>query len=129
MDVARRNVVLLATCQALLLTNAVTLIAVNALAGYALAENKAFATLPNTTYVIGAALSTYPASLLMKRVGRRAGFLTGGTLGLIGGAIATIAIATGNLALLCAGTLLLGTYNAFGQYYRFAAADAAPADF
>ena len=35
----------------------------------------------------------------------------------------------GSLALLCLGTLLLGAYNAFGQYYRFAAADAAPADF
>jgi hypothetical protein len=37
----RRNVFLLACCQALLLTNAVTLIAIGALAGYALADNKA----------------------------------------------------------------------------------------
>jgi predicted MFS family arabinose efflux permease len=33
------------------------------------------------------------------------------------------------LALLCFGTFLLGVYNAFGQYYRFAAADAATSDF
>jgi len=31
--------------------------------------------------------------------------------------------------MLCVGTLVLGVYNAFGQYYRFAAADAARADF
>lgn len=129
MDSARRNVFLLAACQALLLTNGVTLISVSALAGYALASNKAFATVPATTYVLGMWLTTYAASIWMKRVGRRNGFLTGGALGLAGSALATLAIYNGSFALLCAGTALLGTYNAFGQYYRFAAADAAPADF
>ena len=129
MDHARRNVFLLACCQALLLTNAVTLIAVNGLAGYVLAANKAFATLPATAYIVGAALSTFPLSLWMKRVGRRNGFLTGGAFGLAGSTLATLAIATANFPLLCCGTFLLGFYNAVGQYYRFAAADAAPADF
>lgn len=126
---SRRNVFLLACCQALLLTNAVTLVAINGLAGYALASNKAFATLPNMTYVLGAAIATFPASLWMKRVGRRNGFLTGGAFGLAGAALAAFAVVSGSMALLCAGTLLLGGYNAFGQYYRFAAADAASADF
>lgn len=129
MDHAHRNVFLLACCQALLLTNAVTLVAVNGLAGYALADNKAFATLPATSYIVGAALSTFPLSLWMKRVGRRNGFLTGGVFGLTGSTIATLAIATANFPLLCFGTFLLGGYNAVGQYYRFAAADAAPATF
>jgi predicted MFS family arabinose efflux permease len=47
----------------------------------------------------------------------------------VGSVVAATAVAIGSMALLCAGTLLLGAYNAFGQYYRFAAADAAPADF
>jgi MFS family permease len=128
-DPSRRNVFLLSCCQALLLTNAVTLIAVSALAGYALAENKALATLPSTTYVIGGAIGAFPASMWMRRVGRRNGFLTGGAFGLAGAALATFAIAQASFALLCTGTLLLGVYNAFGQYYRFAAADAARADF
>lgn len=129
MDRARRNVFLLACCQALLLTNAVTLIAIGALAGYELAPSKALATLPPFSYVIGAAIATIPASFWMKRVGRRAGFLTGGAIGLAGSVLATVAMATSSFALLCAGSMLLGVYNAFGQYYRFAAADAAPADF
>jgi MFS family permease len=128
-DPSRRNVWLLAFCQALLLMNAVTLISVSALAGYALAGDKTFSTLPNMTYVIGAAIATYPASMWMKRVGRRNGFLTGGAIGLAGSVIATLAMAWSNLALLCVGTILLGAYNAFGQYYRFAAADASPAEF
>ena len=128
-DPAKRNVLLLAACQALLLTNAVTLIAIGALAGYELAPSKVLATLPPFSYVIGAALATIPASFWMKRVGRRNGFLTGGIIGLAGSGIATAGIAAGSFVLLCAGSMLLGVYNAFGQYYRFAAADAAPSDF
>ena len=126
MEHARRNVFLLACCQALLFTNNVTLIALNGLAGFALAGNKALATLPVTGYVVGAALSTFPASLWMRRVGRKRGFLTGTAFGLAGGAIATLGIWRASFWTLVAGTLVLGTYNAFGQYYRFAAADAAP---
>jgi MFS family permease len=125
----RRNVFLLACCQALLLANGVTLIAVNGLAGFALADNKALATLPATAYIVGAALSTFPLSLWMKRVGRRNGFFTGGAFGLAGSIIAAVAISIANFPLLCLGTFLLGFYNAAGQYYRFAAADAAPASF
>ncbi len=123
------NVLLLTFAQALLLMNAVTNISVSALAGYALAGNKVFSTVPSMCYVIGAAIATYPASMLMKRVGRRNGFLTGGAFGLVGSVLATLAMAFASLPLLCAGTMLLGVYNAFGQYYRFAAADAAPVDF
>src|ERR1700682_6123347 len=86
------------------------------------------ATLPAVAYVLGAALSTLPASLFMKRRGRRAGFLLGSSLGIAGGAVGAIAIALHSFALLLAGTFLSGIYNAFGQYYRFAAADAAPPD-
>ena len=129
MTLEHRNVFLLASCQALLLVNAVTLISITALAGYALADNKAFATLPSMTYVVGAAIATFPASLWMKRVGRRGGFLTGAAFGLAGATLASHAVVIGSLALLCAGTMLMGVYNAFGQYYRFAAADAASADF
>ena len=129
MDASRRNVLLLACCQALLLTNAVTNIAISALAGYALAENKALATVPATAYVIGGMMGAFPASMWMKRVGRRAGFLTGAAFGLAGSVLATWAMLAASLPMLCAGTLLLGVYNAFGQYYRFAAADSAAPDF
>ncbi len=129
MTAEKRNVLLLAGCQALLLTNAVTLIAVSALAGYSLTEYKALATLPAASYVVGSAVSTIPASLWMRRVGRTRGFLTGGGFGLVGSVLAALAMGLASFALLCAGTFLLGIYNAFGQYYRFAAADAATPDF
>jgi predicted MFS family arabinose efflux permease len=125
----RRNVGLLAACQALLFTNNSTLIAINGLAGLSLAPNAALATLPVTCWVLGGAIATMPASFHMKRVGRQRG-LTSGTLWGIGGAlVCALAIWLQSFWLLCAGTLVWGTYNAYGQYYRFAAADIATPDF
>src|ERR671927_1953632 len=86
MDSSRRNVALLAACQAMLFTNNSTLIAINGLAGLALAPHAALATLTVTCWVLGGALATMPASLHMKRVGRQAG-LTSGTFWAIGGAV------------------------------------------
>ena len=129
MNSIRRNVALLAGCQAMLFTNSATLIAINGLAGLALAPWKALATLPVTFWVIGSALAAVPASLYMKRVGRRRGLMHGASVGIVGALICALAVWLQNFWLLCAGTLVWGTYNAFGQYYRFAAADAADADF
>jgi predicted MFS family arabinose efflux permease len=124
-----RNIALLSATQALLFTNNVTLIALNGLVGYQLAIDKSFATLPVTTQVIGSALFAMPASHLMQRIGRRAGFLVGTACGLLGGAIATFGVYAQSMWLLCLGTFILGIYGAFGQFYRFAAADAAQPDF
>ena len=129
METAKKNVAVLATCQALLFTNNSTAVALSGLAGYALATNKVLATLPVTAWVIGGALSTFPASLLMKRFGRRAGFTAGALTGMVGAAICSLALYLGNFWLFCFGALVFGVYNAVGQYYRFAAADAASADF
>jgi len=126
---AKKNVAVLATCQALLFTNNATLIALNGLVGLALASDKRLATLPVTAWVIGGALTTYFASLLMKRIGRRAGFTLGAGVGIVGALICSLAIYVGSFWLFCFGAVVFGAYNAFGQYYRFAAADAAPVDF
>ena len=122
-------VALLVGCQMLLLINAVLLAAISALAGLALAPSPRLATVPVVMYVLGAAMSTLPASFFMKRHGRRAGFLLGTIVGVLGGAVCVFAILLHSFALLLAGLFVYGIYNAFGQYYRFAAADvAAPED-
>jgi MFS family permease len=124
----RRTVALLAAAQALLLTNGVMLVAINGLLGLQLASDKRLATLPLTTYVIGGALVTLPAAFFMKRYGRRAGFMFSACLGMLGAAISAFAVSIGSFWLLCFGTVFAGVYNAFGQQYRFAAADACPPD-
>ncbi len=125
----RRNVALLAACQALLFTNNSTLIAINGLAGLALAPYVGLATLPVTGWVLGGAIGTMPASLHMKRVGRQRGLTTGTVWGIVGALICGAAIWLQSFWLLCFGTVVFGVYNAYGQYYRFAAADVASGDF
>src|SRR3954467_11570263 len=129
MNSTRRNVALLAACQALLFANNSTLFAINGLTGFALAPYPALATLPMTCWVIGGALSTMPASFHMKRVGRQRGLTLGTLWGVIGAIGCSIAVWLQSYWLLCAATLLYGVFNAYGQYYRFAAADTAPPDY
>lgn len=129
----RKNVGLLATCQALLFINNITIISISALLGARLAKaaslSPSFATVPATFWVIGAAAAAMPAAALMKRIGRRDGFTVGPMLGLTGAAAVGAAIVLGNFYLLCAGTFIYGGYNGFAQQYRFAAADASPETF
>jgi len=129
MNSDRRNVALLSLCQAMLLTNNSTLIAINGLAGLALAANRSLATLPVTCWVLGGAVATMRASLHMKRVGRRRGLTLGVLWGIAGALICAGAVWLHSFWLLCFGTLVYGVYNAFGQYYRFAAADTASVAF
>src|SRR6266850_5400626 len=124
-----RNVGLLAACQAMLFTNNTTLVAINGLAGLALTPVKALATLPVTCWVLGGAIATMPASLHMKRVGRQAGLASGMFWGIVGALLCAGAIYLQSFWLLCFGTLVWGVYNAYGQYYRFAAADMATPEF
>lgn len=129
MDSSRKNVAVLAVCQALLFTNNSILITVNALVGYALAADKALATLPVTSYFVGSALTTLPLAMLMKRYGRRTGFTVGAMFAIAGSLVCAAAVYTGNFWLLCLGVVVLGAYFAAGQHYRFAAADSVPLDF
>ena len=124
----KKSVALLATGQALLLTNGIMLVSINGLLGLQLSPDRRLATLPITTYVLGGALATLPAAFFMKRYGRRAGFMLGGTLGMLGALISAIAVHQGSFWLLCLGTICAGVYNAFGQQFRFASADAAPVE-
>jgi len=125
----KRNVLILAAGQALFQTASVLIMTVGGLAGLIVAADKSLATLPIAAVMVGAMLGTVPASLLMGRIGRRAGFVLGALMGAVGGGLGALGMIRGSLLLLCAGTFLVGIYQAFAQYYRFAAAEAASASF
>src|SRR5918998_550801 len=129
MEKQYRNVIVLSGCQATLQTTGVTMIAVTGLAGFALATDKSLATVPLTCYVVGSAITTVPASFLMKAIGRRAGFQVGTVTGMFGAALCALAMYLSQFWLLCLGMTVMGVYTAFGKYYRFAAADAAEMSF
>lgn len=93
------------------------------------ADQMALATVPVSAFILGPALASIPAAMLMRRIGRRNGFIVGTMIGALGAAIVTAGIVGQGFWLFCLGMVLLGAAGAFGQQYRFAAADAAPADF
>jgi MFS family permease len=114
------NLVLLAMCQALFLTNNVTFIAINGLVGLSLAPLGWMATLPVTGYVVGAALSAMPVSRLQARLGRKRTFQIGLLVAIATAALGAVAVSTGSFWLLVATTVVAGFYSANGALYRFA---------
>lgn len=125
-----RNVAVLALAQGLFMTTQSMGIATTPLAGYSLlGADKSLATLPIFLNHAGIMMTTIPASLLMGRIGRRAGFTLGALLAIVFGLLAAYAIYIQNFVVLCVSALLQGSAAAFAWYYRFAAADASPTDF
>ncbi len=122
---ARRNAVLLSAAAAFSGAIGPITISLGGLAGsYLLDADKSLATLPVSGYTVGVAAGTIPAALLMRRVGRRAGFLSGASVAVFGGLIAAYAVLAASFALLVLGLMVVGFSAAFAQQYRFAAADA-----
>lgn len=118
-----RTVWLLSLCNGWLFVGNSLLITVSALIGLSLADDKRLATLPLALQFLAILCSTVPASLLMGRIGRKPGFLLAGTVGLLGASIAMTAIVTERFALYCVATVCFGVVAAFGNYYRFTAAE------
>jgi MFS family permease len=125
----KRNVLLLASTQALFQTASVMVMTLSGLAGLQLAPDKSLATLPIAMMMVAAAATMIPAAMLMQRFGRKTGFLLGTSLGILAGLTSAGAIWLNSFWLFVAGNMLVGTYQGFAQYYRFAAADGASGDF
>ncbi len=125
----RRNVLVLALCQSMTMTSMTIMATVSALAGQLLADDKAFATLPLGLQQIGVMSATFPASLLMRQIGRRAGFTIGALIGIAGALIQCYAIFHQQFWLFCFGNMMVGSSNGFALFYRFAATDTADAAF
>ncbi|MBV6303663.1 MFS transporter [Candidimonas humi] len=125
----RRNAVTLSCLQALGGASPAIVIALGGLAGQQLASRPELATVPVTAYSLGLAFGTIPAALVMRRLGRRYGYVIGVLLGMAAGLIAAGGIYLQAFSLLCLGTLCAGLYSAYVQSYRFAAADAAAPQF
>lgn len=120
-----RQVILLASAQALFQTASVLVMTVGGLAGGQIASRPDLATVPIAAMFLGTAITTFPAAGWMARAGRRAGFILGASLGVLGGLTAALGIWLGMLWILALGTLLVGSYQAFAQFYRFAASEVA----
>src|SRR3712207_8466557 len=83
----RRNLFLLACCQAVGQAGNTMMFAATALSVVTFYPHRDLATLPVTMQHLGVMLWVFPASLLMQSMGRRFGFRVGSVFGMAGGGI------------------------------------------
>lgn len=129
MDNAKRNVLILAACQTLYMSGTSLMITTSPLIGSMLAPDKGMATVPLALHHAGVMAATIPASHLMRAIGRRNGFMLATLFGMTGAGIAGLAIMEAWFWVFCLGVFIVGWFNGFAVFYRFAAADASPAEF
>jgi len=107
-------------------TGAPMVVLLGGIVGAGLAPLPGLATLPVALMIVGTAMTTIPASLLMRRMGRKFGFIFAACYAAFGGLLAALAIVNDGFWLLCVATFLVGSHNAFVQQYRFAVAESVP---
>lgn len=117
------SVYLLALCNAYMYICASLLITISALIGFQLAPDKTLATLPMALQFFAVMVTSIPASLLMGRIGRKSSFMLASLIGVLGALIAVWSIFNQNFWTFCFATFCFGSFSAFGNYYRFTAAE------
>ncbi|WP_174802730.1 MFS transporter [Martelella limonii] len=127
-DNAFRNINILTMAQAIGGAAPPIVISLGGIVGGTLAPDPAFATLPVSLYNVGVALGTLPAAWIMRRFGRREGYVFGALIGILGGLLAATAIAASTFLLFCLAIMAVGLYGSYIQSFRFAAADAVSGD-
>jgi predicted MFS family arabinose efflux permease len=123
MNMRSRNVFLLALCQAIGMCGPSIIVLLSGIISEDIAPNPALATLPSSLGVVSMALTSIPGALLMRRIGRRKGFMFAAGVAAIGAVLATVAVMQHSFALLCLAVFFIGQNNAFVLQYRFAAAE------
>ncbi len=86
-----------------------------------IAPTPELATIPLTLLIIGTALAVIPASMALKRLGRRKGTMLGLSAGVLGTFIAGVAAMQSHFYFLLVGCFLIGNSTAFVAQLRFAA--------
>ena len=124
-----RNIGLLSVVQALGGSSSSIIMSVAALAAVNFAPDRSAATLPVTAMIVGLALATSTATMIIYRLGRTRGLMVGAAIGIPASLVASVAVIFGQFYLFAAGLFLVGVSGAFMQQVRFAAADSVAPEF
>ena len=124
-----RNLIVLVSCQLISATATISLVTLGGIIGASLTSNKALVTLPLSLMVVAVAASAIPASMLMRRVGRRTGFMFASACAAIGMLVGVHALRTESFSLFCVAAMMVGINTAFTQQYRYAAAESVPREY
>ena len=118
-----RNLFVLVGCQLISATSTIAFVTLGGIIGASMTDNKALVTLPLSLLVVAVASTAIPASMLMRRIGRRRGFMLSSTVASAGMFLGVLALQQSSFMLFCAATMMLGVNTAFTQQYRYAAAE------
>jgi MFS family permease len=124
-----RNLLILVSCQCISATGSIVMVTLGGIIGSSLSSNKALATLPVSMMVVAVAATTVPATMLMRRVGRRKGFASASFASIVALIFAIMALQQSSFALFVFATMLFGINMAFAQQYRYAAIENVPERF
>lgn len=119
----KRNIPILAICQALFMSGTSLMVATTALVGYALSDNKIYASLPFTLQLVATMFTSIPAGKLMGKIGSKKSFLYGTVLAMFGATICAYGVVQDSFILFTLGSVLIGVFSGFANFYRFTAAD------
>lgn len=120
---AKKNILALTIAQSFAMTSPAIIVLLGGIVGNTLAPEPALSTLPVTAMIIGGATFTVPAALIMKKTGRKSGFIFAAICAAFAGILAAYAINESLFNLFCIATFISGAHMAFIQQYRFAAAE------
>lgn len=129
MENVKRNIFLLSMAQFITLASVVTVITYSSLVAKMMTGSTSLATIPSATAFIATAAFAFPASILMKKFGRKKIFYCGALFAGLAGFLAVVSIYQDNYYLLCFATFCHGIYQAIANYYRFTAMEVSPKDF
>lgn len=116
----------LAVAQGLSIAGSSVDLTLTGIVGARIAPAPALATLPFSVIFLAAGLSTFAVSRAISRFGHRRVFVAAAAAATVSGCVSAAAIQLGSFWLFCAGTALIGVYQAGTGYYRYLAADSAP---
>ncbi|MGA2956668.1 MAG: MFS transporter [Thermodesulfobacteriota bacterium] len=121
--IAKKITIVLFLSQSLSSAGFVAAFTVNALVGVDLSGQQTMAGVPGALYVVGQACGAVAWGFSMERIGRRRGFALGQVLGVIGSAIAVIAVIDRSFPFFLFGLVLVGMARSAVDLGRFAAAE------
>ena len=118
-----RNLILLVFTQLISATGSIVFIMLGGIIGASLSSSPAWATLPVSMMVLATAATTIPATVLMRKIGRRYGFALASCSAALAVLTAAWALRSSSFGLFLIAGLMFGINMAFTQQYRYAAAE------
>jgi MFS family permease len=118
-----RNIIILTSCQLISATGAIIMVTLGGIIGTKLASDPTIATLPVSVMVLFGAATAIPATMLMRRIGRKFGFALASLSSVVAMALAGLALYLESFSIFVVAGAAFGLNMAFTLQYRYAAAE------